>query len=364
MVIYDDSDIMVSYQSLVARHNHLVNNIHDQSLFINKLYLTSAYINPTDPLELLIPLNLLNQSFSPRLFLGYNTGQTKEVFEGSDPVTLIGWDDAVIGEVGETFPLVLSYKVTGIERSTIVDPYVGDVISTTYRVLVVSDPEDVNVKLFCIPIYNGSVFELQYYLYDLLRDTNTLVTGNVSYENDTVFDGSTYNEKQQLDLLINLGDVDQGKYGDLQFITTIEIELVGPPTIFPTTYRLWYYRDESRWFGDDLRADMVDDLGTTTVSLQGTITSLNDFYEEHYYKAAPLWNPAVESEAMLPDYVDIIDENSNMVTMAVADHWNGSVEWTHAKPADGTQLTLEWYSYDGDSNRLDLAKTNVPVNVM
>lgn len=358
LCLYNDADIMVSYQTLVVKFNGLVHTLSERTLFVNRVYLESAYLNPANDKEILIPKNLLSNSFVPRVFKEYNTGSREELFIGTSNVTLYGWGDHVNGEIGDNFPLVLNYVLSRNERSESVSQFTGNHITTEYRVRVVDSDIAVDVKLFVLPTYDrgDSQYHLKYWLYSGRRDTSIDVTASVRQQG---FAGNKYGIKQTVDFSIDLTNIDG--MPDVVFADTIDLMLMNEPMATTTMYRLWYYRDPERWFGENLRVKMMNHFGTRTIGLSNEITQKAEWLDRMYYEACPIYDPSVANDAPEPTYVDVTI-GINTKTIDIRTYWNGETPWDKNQVcANGENVVLKWYTHNDSGDRLDLAITNLPL---
>lgn len=359
-VFYSDSGGIVMWQELVIKHNHTIANVQSEALFIKGVVLESAYQNPINEQEILIPKNLLNISFSPRIFKDYQSGQREELFVGSSNVSLVGWGDYLTGEVGERFPLVLSYVLGTGELSQNVDLYSGVHTSTTYDVIVVDTDSATEVKLFVLPTFINSNFgyKLEYWLYTGTRSEAINVTDSITHVG---FDGTSYGTKQKVDFSINLANF--SGLPEVVFSDSIDIQLSGEPLDDATMYRLWYWRDDTRWYGENLRAKLLASFGTTTLTLTNGIGSLGEWLDTLYYRLSPLYDADLLDQAPAASHVDVII-GSVTIPMDINTYWNGEIPWNTAVPAHGTNVILKWYTYGEGGNRLDLAISNMPLEVV
>ncbi|AFI55399.1 hypothetical protein TSMG0116 [Halocynthia phage JM-2012] len=359
-VFYSDAGRVLMWQELVIKHSHIIANVHREALFINNVVLESAYQSPTNPNELLIPKNLLNASFSPRIFKEYQSGQREEMFIGTSNVTLAGWGDYVTGEVGEKFPLVLSYILGSGELSQNVDSYTGVHITNHYSVSVIDGDTETEVKIFVVPTFRNSSYgyELNYYLYTGGRNSAIDVTDSV---NASEFNGLFYGAKQQIDFSLDLSQY--VGLPDTVFADSIDVQLMGQPLANATMYRLWYWRDDERFYGENLRAKIVTNFGTNTISLNNFIGQFSEWIDKLYYSLSPLYDASISTEAPVPTHVDIT-VGGTTITMDVSTYWNGELNWNGTVPASGSNVLLEWYMYGENNNRLDLAISNMPLEVI
>lgn len=359
-VFYSDNNQEIMWQELVVKHNHIVANVQSEALFINDVYLESAYQNPLNASEVLIPKNLLNTSFAPRIFKEYQNGNREEMFIGTSNVSLAGWGDFVTGEVGERFPLVLTYILGFGEMSQKVDPHTGLHITSHYQAVVIDSDIETEVKLFVTPTYvnTGLGYRLKFWLYSGLRNKLIDVTDSVSYDG---WSPTMYGAKQQVNFSIDLKPF--ADLPDQTFSDSVEIQLIGEPLANATMYRLWYWRDVTRWYGENLRAKISTNYGTRTLSLTNYIGSFSEWLDVMYYRLAPLYDATTSNEAPIPTHVDIEIGNVTM-TMEIATYWNGELTWLEDTPAQGSNVMLKWYRYSEGGDRLDLAISNMPLEVI
>ena len=361
LCLYNDSDVMVSYQTLIVKYNGLVSSLVDRNITVTGIELESPYISPTNNKEILIPKNLLSQSFTPRIYKTFGAGSREELFLGTSNVTMYGWGDQVNGDINETFPLVLNYVLATHERSEAVSQFTGTHITNEYRVRITDSDVNADVKLFLVPVYEKStmMYRLDWYLYSGKRDIALDVTTDVTVSG---FSGSKYGEKQNLAYSIDLTNIEG--LPDVVYAASAQLMLMNTPMATDTSYRLWYYPDDNRWFGEKLRIKLRKNFGTQTIDVQNAITQKAQWLEELYYRLEPLYDSALVSEAPVPTYVDVCI-GSDKVTIDINTYWNGETPWGGSKElVTGENVILKWYTNNDSGIRLDLAVASLPLEVI
>ena len=354
-VFYDADGGPVMWQPLVVKHSHLISNVMSQSKFITSVSLESAYQNPLDSTELLVPLNHLQTSFNPPIYKNYQNGTRELITLGTDRVTLSGWGDYIYSGVGRSHPLVLTYTLATGELSQNVDRNTGYHVTSHYTIKIVNNDIDTAAKIFVIAEWNATENEyaLKYHLYTGSRAIAMDVTDQVVA---TVFDGTKFGYKQTMDLSLDLTPyIDLPDYTHTSSFT---IQLIGAPTLDTTMYRLWYTGDGTRWFGESLFCELRTNFGTNTISLSNYIDSYDEWLDTMYHRLEPIYDDAANEVAPEPEYVDIYI-NGEMVSLSISQYWDGEVVWPHALPTAGDVVTLKWYAYTTGGGRMDLAISNM-----
>ena len=358
LCIYNDTNSMVWYQTLVVKYNGLVSNFQDRTLFVSNVVLETPYLNPTNSREILIPKNLLHNSFMPRVFKEFTNGRRQEMFIGTSNVSLYGWGDYINDDVNESFDIMLNYVLDRHERSEDVSQFTGNHISYKYKVRIIDSDTAIDAKLFVLPTYDISTssYKLEFYLYTGLRTSSINVTKLVSVEG---FDGKQFGAKQRIDFSIDLATVDN--MPKLVFADTIDLMLMNVPMATDTMYRLWYYRDPARWFGERLRVQMKNHFGTRTIDVSNQVTQKSEWLERMYHASCPIYDRTLSDDAPNPTYVDVtIGGVTN--TIDIDTFWNGETPWNKEQVvANGANAILKWYSRNDGGERLELAITNLPV---
>lgn len=311
VVVYGNSGGVLSIFKLVVVNTNFVRTIDAGKKLITDITLISPYLNATDKTLLEYPANITIDSDGLMGKVTYNDGSSQIYNLASGKFALHGTDNFVTSQVGQTVPLVLSYRLAKEEYSNNVNQVGTErFISKSYRLRTVESDRMYDLKLFVVPYWDHATntWKLDYYLCNLERNINYLVTDYVEYSNSRdAFKGDStkWNVAQNLTVALNLDRV-SNRFNPYRHVTNFVITLNQAATN-PTDrgYFTIKYDDDSIVSRATIAKTVKTSNTVWKMNLANGFTSTTDWVRELYYNTDPLRYPFVESEAAFPTHVKI-----------------------------------------------------------
>ncbi len=324
VAVYSNSGAVLSIFKLVVVNTNFVRTIDTGRKLITDVSLISPYINTTDRTLIEYPANMTLDSAGLYARVTYNDGTTERRAVSSSEVKnakvqLHGTQNYVISQIGQTVPVVLSYRLAKDEFSNNVKEVNGErFINKSYRLVTKDSDAMYDVKLFIVPTWNRSnnQWDLQYWLGNLNRDFLYNVTKHIEYvSNKPKFDGSSksWGKAQQLTVALNLDNVNNS-YNYYRHVTdfTITLHQAGSNPANRAYYTLNYDNDSTV---DNVTVATAKRKSTNQYELDisGGRKVAKDWLQEVYFATDPLRYPYMEAEAPTPTHVKImIGDNYNV----------------------------------------------------
>lgn len=363
LVFYGADDTPVAKYTVVFRVSDTLVNFSGSDLFITDLIINSVSLNPLNNREILVERGFLNSTFNPRIFKQFNTGQMEEISLTSRDLTLEGWGNYVIGEENDTFPLTVLYTLASNEQSDMVSNEAGTVISAEYTIRVIDDADSTNYKLYPVLRWtqDSEQYLVRFHMYDSTYKTSVDVTDSISLSN--AFDGSNFDTLQTFNFSVDLKAV--GITLDDSIMTgSFAIQLNAEPMGATTPFVIRMVpTDDTRYYGEALRARLKYDLGMHVVSIDSDYTSFDEWLDNVYYKLLPAYDSNTNSQAPQPTHCDVYI-NNQYLTVDVRTQWNTGVKWNYDVPTGLHTAELHWYSYDSDGGRNYLARSSMQLEIV
>lgn len=363
IVFYGADDVPLRKYTIVFRESDALVNYSNTDLFISDIVLESIQISPTNAREILVERGFLNNSFNPRVYKVFNTGQREEISLTSRSLVLEGWGNYIFGEENDTFPLTVLYTLASNEVSDMVSNQNGSVVSSAYTIRVVDDAESTNYKLYPVLTWNGTtdVYDVKYIMYDSTYKTNIDVTTKIDISSE--FEGYNFDDKQVFNFSVNLQSA--GITVDEQYARgSFAIRLHSAPMDKITPFEIFFVpTDNVRYYGAELRTRLTYDVGVYSVSIDSDYTSFEEWLDNVYYKLLPTYDSNTNAQAPQPTHCDVYI-NGAYVTIEVTSQWNIGVRWNSEIPTGPNTASLQWYSFNADGDRNYLAFSTMQLEIV
>lgn len=369
VAVYSNSGAVLSIFKLVVVNTNFVRTIDSSKKLIVDVSLISPYLNATDKTLLEYPANMTLDSAGLYANITYNDGSSVRRAVSSSEVKnakiqLHGTQNYVVSQVGQTVPLVLSYKLSKDEFSNHVKEINGErFISKSYRLTTKESDAMYDVKLFIVPIWNrnNNRWELTYWLANLNRDYLYNVTRHVEYvSNKPAFkgDSSSWGKAQSLSVAVNLDKVNNS-YSYYRHVTnfTITLHQAGSNETSGVYYTLEY--DQS---------SIVDNSTTATIkrtatnkyelNLSGGRRVVRDWLNDLYFATDPLRYPFMEAEAPTPTHVRIYVGNNFNIELPLSEAIKPFEITTNESMTNGQGIRLE-FLFISNTKRMLLGTTGL-----
>ncbi len=323
-VVYSSVGVKLSVFHMVCKLTNFIHTVDTSKRYIVDIELLSPYLSTTDNHVLEYPVNMLLQSGTLQGRLTYNDATSLDLPIDGSRFTLMGMDRFVANTAGNSADLVLLYNLQPNEYALGLTVIGAQRFKTKeYRVTAISSNGAYTVKLFVAPYWHiaTGAWRLDYYLYDIDRDTYLLVTPHVeSVINTPAFNGSLYNAWQFLTVAIDLNDADNA-YLNYRYPQTFAIQLRnGGSNAVADEYYLLEYQQSITW-GSGLTALVSPDvnLGQFRLDISQNLANLGDWLNRVYLPLRPLLIPTVELTPPTPTHVRVEINNAWSRDIAIAD---------------------------------------------
>ena len=353
-VVYDDAGGPRSRHNLLIHRSAVVRKPSDADKYIVNISIESPFLSPSDPQTIQFPINMPVQNLNLIGVVTYSDGTVRRLPIDGSKFALHGLNEFVATVEDQTVPLVLSYALSPGEYSYITNPSVDDHISVMYKARTTAMDGAYSIKLFVTPVWvdrlNG--YRLEYYLYNLLRDTYYNVTNNVQMATESsAFDPILYGTVQTLAVAVNLKSVDP-RFTNYRHVQTFRLALMAEGNDqTQTNWWLAYTPGQDPVYGEDIRADahMVN-AGNYNVTIDCGCSNLAEWLDKVYWPTQPLVDPKTEAKAPEPNFVKIVSAGYS-VEMPV-ESWDQTLTLTQVPP-EGQPIYLH-FMRRGYNNDLQL----------
>lgn len=311
VVVYSNSGAVLSIFKLVVVNTNFVRTIDSGKKLITDVSLVSPYLNATDRTLLEYPSNMIIGSAGLTAVVTYNDGSTQRHNIGNGKVELHGTENYVSSQIGQTVPLVLTYKLSRDEYSNNVQQAGNErFISKSYRLHTIDSDSLYDVKLFVVPTWNrrSNQWNLDYYLGNLDRDYLYKVTEHIEYGvNSLPFNGAreAWGTAQRLTVALNLDRV-SNSFNVYRHVTdfTITVNQAGGNPATNGYYVLSY--DGDSIVREITTANVRRLTGNTfELDISGGLGSTRDWLRDVYLATDPLRYSFVEPTPPSPTHVKI-----------------------------------------------------------
>lgn len=311
-VVYSNSGAVLAIFKVVSVNTNFVRTINMGKKLITNISLISPYLSPSDSTVLLYPSNMTVDSSYLTGKVTYNDGSSERYPVDGRKFSLMGIENYITTQIGQSVPLVLSYNLASDEFANNVRQVgTSRFITKSYSLKTVESDNLYSVKLYVIPYWKGTSGEwaLDYYLYNLERDRVYKVTSFIEYGvNSPSFRGDVdkWGVAQRITVSLNLDKVGPNfKYYRHVQEFTITLHQAGSNQTSSGYYTLQY--DGDSVFGQITSAAMSKDpVDGTILNFAGGFNNVNQWLEAVYTCTEPLYFPFGEAAAPTPTHVKII----------------------------------------------------------
>lgn len=360
LVVYNSTNGSVRIRTLVVKHNHLTANLNNNANFIKDLELDDPWVDPQNPLRLLIPSTLLESSFSPTIRKVYQNNRTETVPESDMGLSIEGWGKWASSRAGTSFPLVVKYRLKQGERSVVTDPVLGTHISKHYTALIVDRGTGITYHLYVLPEFVDDVvgYRLKAYLYASDYSLRLDVTSDVRF---SAFNGKAWKVKQTVTYALELNDVEEVASNRVLSGAVI-LELVNKPILEATAFKIYTHPGDLTPYGNGLKLNLRPGMNIYNLDISSGFTQYANWLEEMYYKLNPYYDPLTTNTPPVPSHVDI-KIGTHLLTFRM-DEWEIPKLYPFALPVNGILADVTFYILTANNERLELAGSKLYVEIV
>jgi hypothetical protein len=359
-VIYDDNGHVVSKRQLLVENTAFIRPTDANARYIVGISMRSPFISSADPKTIRYPLNVPLEGLNLTGVVHFSNGDTAEYPVDGTRFKLMGFDEYVATQVGQTLYPVLKYALGQNEFN-----YVGMVggdghIAEYYTAVTLKADGTYGVKLYPSLVWVDPIvgYRLKWWLYNLNRDIVYDVTSyvriNASY---SAYDPVAYGVLQRLSVSINLRDVNP-TYRSYVHTQTVSIVIERQGTERTTNWTLGYTPDQSPRYGVDVFM-ATQKLAANNFKLRVDCkqTTQAAWLAKLYYSTKPLFDPSKELGPLEPTHFAIVI-GATRTEYALSD-WNATLTWVQNVP-DYSTAHIQFIRKSGGVD-LNLAVAGLPV---
>lgn len=360
VVAYSAGGDVVGKRELLVENSSFIRRTDASVRYVQSIELLSPFLSSSDPTLLQFPINVLLQGLNLRGKVNYSDGSNVILPVDGTKFKLFGWNDYLATIVGQTLPLVLKYTFASNEAFE-----GGGSGADRFKTLAltgetISSDGTFSVKLFGFPVWQNPTdgYRLEWYLYNLDRNTAFHVTNYVSYSDaGPAFSPTNYGVNQRLTVAINLHDV-SGAFRNYIHTQTIDIALLAVGTARTTNWTIGFSPNQDPRFGIGNHADTVfTNSSLATVRLSSGATTLDSWLARMFGATLPLNDPSVEVGAPAPTHFALVLSGGD-VEFPIS-NWNSTLTLNQALTNNGT-LFVKFFKRTSDTD-LQLAIAALPI---
>lgn len=369
-VVYSNSGAVLAIFKTVAVTTNFVRTIDAGKKLITNISLISPYISAGDDRLIEYPSNMTLDSSSLVGRVTYNDGSTQRYPVDGRKFKMLGLDNYVTTQIGQTVPLVLTYTLAADEFANNVQEVGGTRFITKSHQLTTVDSDNLySVKLFVVPYWNApdNTWKLDYYLYSLDRDKIYKVTSYIEYSTTSIpYSGaaSKWGTAQELTVAVNLDRLGASfKYYRHVQDFTITLHQAGSNPTSSGYYTIEY--DANSIFGQITFANVTPAVagGTGAVIDFSNLRTVTDHWLEAAYRSTePLYFPFGEAQAPTPTHVKILIGTNWSREVPVSDMLK-PITGVNTPVVQGTSIRLEFIA-NYNAKRLQLATVGLVAKVL
>lgn len=307
VVCYNQSGQVVSKRELLVVNTTTTVQQTTNKLFVTSIGLTSPFIQSNVPNVLSVPLNVPINSLQLMGIVGYSDGSTRTLPVDGTSFRLIGLDQVVVTDVGQSVSLVLSYtlsQVNGVQESTSMAIAANSKSVNTPWTLVMTNPNtSYSVRVFGFPEYTSlsNSYNMRWFMFGSDRNVWFDVTAAVQFATNTgPFVPNAWMVKQTKAIQLDLSKV-SGIYAPYIYTQLLDITLYRDPNT-GTSWTMGELSGTPTIYGLGL-------FGTITagaLNLSNGQLTLAAWLQVVYYNTQPIFNPATEAGPLAPTHFAVM----------------------------------------------------------
>ena len=316
----DDEPLSSSHLLIVNSQNYMHGGAATK--YITSIRLDSQFMADGEESLVQMPLSMPVASAMFRGIVTYSNGDVLSLPVDGTKFQLAGINSYISSELGGRMPLRLIYVLSPEENAAVVN---GNetyrFIDRPYEVETVEAMSNYNVKLFTYPVWNAGLnkYTLKHFLTNLDREEVWDVTAATHvHVNSPAFDGSLYNQDQNLTFVVELDEVDS-MFADFRHVIPATVNLASPGTV---TGPKWTMRFSAGLdvYGGQLFANASDaGGGNWEFNVGSGIATVQEWIDKAFYATGPIFNPSSEAQAPQPTHFALIVDGVE-VTRTVSDY--------------------------------------------
>ena len=332
IVAYDQAGVVRSVARVLVRNTAFARTTDAFRKYITSIHMESPFLSEVDQTLLQFPINLPVSALNAIGVVTYSDNSQHRMAIDGSKFNLYGLNNYMSTQQGQRLDLVLTYRLGEDEYSYGATANQGKHISVAYKATTQRMDGAYSVKLFCAPVWVDSIYgyRLRWFLLNLDREEWFEVTSQVSVAvGSAEFRPTDYGVLQNLTVGINMKDVD-ASFKNYRHSQTIGIVLRGPDNLVnDDRWAIRYSPGQNPMYGSGVKAiSRMENVNNWKLDLSNGLNNYAVWLDQVFYRAEPLFNPAVEQRAPEPTHFALLingDEFEYPLMM-----WNHELVSPHA----------------------------------
>lgn len=336
IVAYNNIGQAICVAKFIIKETAFIRQTDAGQKYISNISIESPFISNSNNRLIEYPINMTLESVPLMGVVTYTDGSTMRLPVDGNKFILYGRDQYVSTVLGQTIPLVLSYRLGVDEVNYISQSSHNHQISVDYQATTIGADGTYSVKLFVVPVWTTPVsgaphYRLEYFLYNLDRQQYFHVTPYIEVPSGSnIYDPTLYGIQQYLTVAVDLARVN-GAFNEYRHVQTFRVALLSEGDVEnfeDTRWQITYEPGQNPVYGTGLIARCeYSNINSWGVDITCAAASVDDWLVNTYYAAKPLFNPENEDlEDIRPTHFKLrssLNPNSYLFeTTFLLDQWD------------------------------------------
>ena len=358
-VFYNIAGNVVSKEQLFVYNTGFVRSLNTAAKTVIGIGLVSPFLSSTNSSLINYPLNLQLSISNLIGVVYYSDGSSVSMAIDGVKFSVSGLSAYSSTNVNQSYPLVATYVLQANESAYGVNSINVAHFSKAYTLVTSAANLVYQTQLYAYPVWNGTQYMLEWFLYDMARSLSIDVTNLVVLTN--TYNGTLYGTKQTVNASINLGNVNPA-YGTFNYEQSVDITLQAPGTFRQNaaTPPNWYatpVTGTTPMFGAGCFATyLVNSPSNRSVNIMGIYTTEAAWLTAYYINTLPLTLAGIETVPPTPTHFNLIINGASTTYPLSA--WNAVLTISQVISANST-LFIEFIERTSSVD-LQLSVAGVP----
>lgn len=362
-VFYDDNAGPVSVAKLIAQNSSFIRTADASAKYITSISVESPFLNPADPTNFQIPINMPVQYVPMIGVVTYSDGSQKRLPVDGTKFRMAGLDSYIATQQGQRVGLVLIYNLSSNEFNYIGTPTPNGTITEEYSATTMPTDGAYSVKMFVTPVWQDPIngYRLQFWLYNLDRqdvyDVTSLVTAATDF---APFNPTLYNVVQNVAFGVQMNQVDP-TFAPWRFVQSMAITLLRPGNDQGgDNWLIQYTPGQTPAYGvGTLAKGTFINTNLWNLDISCGLTDQTAWLDKVYYAGQPLYDSTSELKAPVPNFMRIIVNNTPYEFQV--SQWNQVLQ-VSSQLVEGQAVYIQWIYRDGQ-NDLQLGSSGLIIHL-
>ena len=358
-VFYNLSGNVVSKEQLQVYNTGFVRSLNTAAKTVIGIGLISPFLSSTNSNVINYPLNLQMNVANLTGVVYYSDGTSASMAVDGVKFSVSGLSAYSSTSVNQSYSLVATYVLQANESAYGINNVNVPHFSKAYTLITTAANLNYQTQLFAYPVWTGTTYTLEWFLYDMARSLSVDVTNLVTVT--TAFNGALYGTKQTVAASVNLGLVNP-VYGTFNYTQSIDVLLEAPGTFrqnsaTPPNWFVTPISGSTPLFGAGCFATyLVNSPTNSSVNLMGIYSTEATWLAAYYYATLPMVIANLETVPPVPTHFNLV-LNGSSTTFPISS-WNSIITLSQVIAANST-LYIEFIERTTTVD-LQLAVAGVP----